>query len=68
MLSVEISTIYKRDGRTRKVHHLLYAPSLEVSCAITASLAKIFTEPAPKCVSGPDVPVRGQSQVIRQLA
>ena len=41
MLSSEISTIYKRDGRTRKVHHLLYAPSLEVSCAITASLAKI---------------------------
>ncbi len=41
MLSSEISTIYKRDGRTRKVHHLLYAPSLEVSRAITASLAKI---------------------------
>jgi DNA helicase II / ATP-dependent DNA helicase PcrA len=41
LLSVEISTIYKRDGRTRKVHHLLYAPSLEVSGAITASLAKI---------------------------
>ncbi|MCW2933759.1 MAG: pcrA, partial [Actinomycetia bacterium] len=41
MLSSEISTIYKRDGRTRKVHNLLYAPSLEVSGAITASLAKI---------------------------
>lgn len=26
MLSVEISTIYKRDGRTRKVHHLIYLP------------------------------------------
>ncbi|RSM35185.1 AAA family ATPase, partial [Actinoplanes sp. ATCC 53533] len=24
MLSVEISTIYKRDDRTRKVHHLIY--------------------------------------------
>jgi uncharacterized protein (TIGR00375 family) len=41
MLSSEISTIYKRDGKTRKVHHLLYAPSLEVSSAITARLAKI---------------------------
>jgi DNA helicase II / ATP-dependent DNA helicase PcrA len=41
MLSSEISTIYKRDGKTRKVHHLLYAPSLEVSAAITATLAKI---------------------------
>ena len=28
MLSVEISTIYKRDDRTRKVHHLLYVPDL----------------------------------------
>jgi ATP-dependent DNA helicase UvrD/PcrA len=41
LLSSEISTIYKRDGRTRKVHHLLYAPSLDVSAKITARLAKI---------------------------
>lgn len=41
MLSVEISTIYKRDGRTRKVHHLLYAPSFEAAGRITADLAKI---------------------------
>ena len=26
MLSVEISTIYKRGERTRKVHHLVYVP------------------------------------------
>ncbi|WP_234351717.1 endonuclease Q family protein, partial [Thermobifida fusca] len=41
MLSVEISTISKRDGRTRKVHHLLYAPSFEAAGRITADLAKI---------------------------
>ncbi|MFC4563878.1 UvrD-helicase domain-containing protein [Nocardiopsis mangrovi] len=41
MLSVEISTIYKRGERTRKVHHLLYAPSMEAAEAITADLAKI---------------------------
>ncbi|MGE5829384.1 MAG: UvrD-helicase domain-containing protein, partial [Micromonosporaceae bacterium] len=29
LLSVEISTIYKRDGRTRKVHHLVYLPDLD---------------------------------------
>ena len=29
MLSVEISTIYKRDDRTRKVHHLIYLPDFE---------------------------------------
>src|SRR6266516_3388774 len=29
MLSVEISTIYKRDERTRKVHHLVYVPGLD---------------------------------------
>jgi uncharacterized protein (TIGR00375 family) len=41
MLSVEISTIYRRDERTRKVHHLIYAPSFEAAGRITAALAKI---------------------------
>ncbi|WP_017623144.1 UvrD-helicase domain-containing protein [Nocardiopsis chromatogenes] len=41
MLSVEISTIYKRGERTRKVHHLLYAPSMAAAEAITADLARI---------------------------
>jgi PHP family Zn ribbon phosphoesterase len=41
MLSVEISTIYRRDDRTRKVHHLLYAPGFEEADRITAALAKI---------------------------
>ncbi len=41
MLSVEISTIYRRGERTRKVHHLLYAPSFEAADRITAALAKI---------------------------
>ncbi len=41
MLSVEISTIYRRDERTRKVHHLLYAPSFEAADRITTALAKI---------------------------
>ncbi len=41
MLSVEISTIYRRDERTRKVHHLLYAPSFEAADRITAGLAAI---------------------------
>lgn len=30
-LSVEISTIYKRDGQTRKVHHLVYMPDLDTA-------------------------------------
>jgi DNA helicase II / ATP-dependent DNA helicase PcrA len=41
LLSTEISTIYKRDDATRKVHHLLYAPTFEAASAITAALAKI---------------------------
>ncbi len=41
MLSVEISTIYRRDERTRKVHHLIYAPGFEAADRITAALAKI---------------------------
>ncbi|MGH3226756.1 MAG: UvrD-helicase domain-containing protein, partial [Streptosporangiaceae bacterium] len=37
MLSVEISTIYRRDERTRKVHHLIYAPSFEAADRITTA-------------------------------
>jgi len=41
LLSTEISTIYKRDDATRKVHHLLYAPTFEAASAITAALARV---------------------------
>ena len=41
MLSSEISTIYKRDEQTRKVHHLLYAPSLDAVDEITRALARV---------------------------
>lgn len=41
MLSTEISTIYRSGERTRKVHHLLYAPTLEAAGKITAALAKV---------------------------
>jgi ATP-dependent DNA helicase UvrD/PcrA len=41
LLSVEISTIYRRGERTRKVHHLLYAPGFDAADRITTALAKI---------------------------
>lgn len=41
MLEVEISTIYKKGEKTRKVHHLVYAPDLEKADRIVASLDKI---------------------------
>ena len=41
LLSSEISTIYKRDDRTRKVHHLLYAPSLDAVDEITRQLLRV---------------------------
>ena len=41
LLSVEISTIYKRAERTRKVHHLLYMPDLEAARRCTAALERI---------------------------
>ncbi|HZR49715.1 MAG TPA: UvrD-helicase domain-containing protein [Streptosporangiaceae bacterium] len=41
MLSVEISTIYRRDERTRKVHHLIYAPSFDAADRITTALSRI---------------------------
>ena len=41
LLSVEISTIYKRAERTRKVHHLLYMPDLAAAARCTAALRRI---------------------------
>ncbi|MBY8873621.1 UvrD-helicase domain-containing protein [Micromonospora sp. PLK6-60] len=41
MLSVEISTIYKRDDRTRKVHHLVYLPDLDAVARFNAALGRI---------------------------
>ena len=41
MLCVEISTIYKKGDKTRKVHHLLYAPDFEAVERINHSLGKI---------------------------
>jgi DNA helicase-2/ATP-dependent DNA helicase PcrA len=41
LLSAEISTIYRGGDRTRKVHHLIYAPTFESADRITGALAKI---------------------------
>jgi DNA helicase-2/ATP-dependent DNA helicase PcrA len=41
MLSVEISTIYKRDDKTRKVHHLIYMPDLEAAGRFNKRLGSI---------------------------
>src|SRR6266705_6994165 len=41
MLSVEISTIYKKGERTRKIHHLIYAPDFDTVDRISARLARI---------------------------
>ncbi|WP_236795359.1 UvrD-helicase domain-containing protein [Amycolatopsis sp. GM8] len=41
MLSVEISTIYKRAEHTRKVHHLIYMPDFEAAERFNQRLGKI---------------------------
>ncbi|WP_437820130.1 UvrD-helicase domain-containing protein [Sorangium sp. So ce1078] len=41
VLSVEISTIYKKGDRTRKIHHLLYAPDFEAADRIVRALSKV---------------------------
>ncbi|MCA9717948.1 MAG: AAA family ATPase, partial [Myxococcales bacterium] len=41
MLSVEISNIYKRHGQTRKIHNLVYAPSLDAADRIAQRLETI---------------------------
>ena len=41
MLEVEISTIYKKGERTRKIHHLIYAPDFAAVDRISERLARI---------------------------
>ena len=41
MLEVEISTIYKKGEKTRKVHHLIYAPDFATADRISDRLARI---------------------------
>lgn len=41
MLSVEISTIYKRAEQTRKVHHLIYVPDFAAADRVTRALGRI---------------------------
>jgi DNA helicase II / ATP-dependent DNA helicase PcrA len=41
LLEVEISTIYKKGDRTRKVHHLIYASDFATVDRISARLARI---------------------------
>ncbi len=41
ILSAEVSLIYKKDGRTRKNHHLIYFPDLESLRAFNRRLEKI---------------------------
>ncbi len=41
LLSVEVSSIYKRGERVRKVHNLLYAPDFETAARIASRLARI---------------------------
>jgi uncharacterized protein (TIGR00375 family) len=41
LLGVEISCIYKKNGRVRKAHHLVFAPSFTVAEKINARLEKI---------------------------
>lgn len=41
MLSVEISTIYKKLGKTRKIHHLVFAPDFRTVQRINTALGRI---------------------------
>lgn len=41
IVSGEISTIYKKNGRVRKVHHLILLPGLEPAAAIARRLERI---------------------------
>ncbi len=41
ILGGEISTVYKRAGATRKIHHLIFAPSLEIVAKLQRALEQV---------------------------
>ncbi len=41
VLQVEISNVYRKDGRVRKNHNLVYVPSLEAARGLSGRLAKV---------------------------
>ncbi|GAA3442894.1 endonuclease Q family protein [Planomonospora venezuelensis] len=45
MLSVEVATVYRRGGRTRKLHHLVYVPDFEAAEAFNRSISR-YGDPA----------------------
>ena len=40
LLSCEVSTVYRQEGRSRKIHHLIYAPDFETVSQINEALSK----------------------------
>ncbi len=40
MLSGEVSTVYEQEGKTRKVHHLVYSDSMEVVAQLNDKLSR----------------------------
>jgi DNA helicase II / ATP-dependent DNA helicase PcrA len=43
LLAVEVSTAFHRDGRARRMHHLLYVPDLEAAAALNERLGRSGT-------------------------
>jgi uncharacterized protein (TIGR00375 family) len=41
MLTAEVSNIFSQDGRTRKIHNIIFAPSLEAARKINSTLARL---------------------------
>ncbi len=41
LLSAEVSSIYKKNGHTRKVHNLIFLPNMEAALKLQATLARI---------------------------
>jgi len=40
VLGTEVSTVYQQEGKTRKVHHLVFAPDMDIVVQISESLSR----------------------------
>jgi len=70
MLTCEVSNIYFKAGRTRKIHNIIFAPSFETADEINKLLTqygKLYSDGRPILSLEPDKMVKGLSKINKDI-
>jgi uncharacterized protein (TIGR00375 family) len=70
VLGTEVSNIYRQDGKVRKIHHLLYAPSFDIVNQVNELLArkgKLASDGRPTVMMSSQEMVEALMQISRDI-